>query len=133
GTFGWRQLQLPPGVFFVLLAGCLVTLAGAALAFVRGTAPREWALWGFFAIALVTLVALLHVTEYRVVFLAHERGPFTQGRYLLVLVALGGLAVSAALSALSGRRRLYALGALLGGLVVLQVVSFVTLARWYYA
>ncbi|MEA2368258.1 MAG: hypothetical protein QOH38_976 [Thermoleophilaceae bacterium] len=133
GTFGWRQLQLPPGVFFVLLAGCLVTLAGAALAFVRHTVRRDWALWAFFAIALVTLVALLHVTEYRVVFLARERGPFTQGRYLLPLVSLGGLAVSAALSVLSGRQRLYALGGLLGGLVVLQVVCFVTLARWFYA
>jgi hypothetical protein len=133
GTFGWQQVRLPRLVFFILLAACLATLAGAALGFVRGTVPRDWALWAFFAIAFLFLVALVHVTEYRVVFLAREHGPFTQGRYLLPLAPVGGVALAAALSALSRRLRGYALGGVLGGLVVLQVISFVTLARWFYA
>jgi hypothetical protein len=76
---------------------------------------------------------VLHLTEYRIIFLAKERDDFNQGRYLLPLVSLGAVTVAAALSGLPARGRAYAVAGLLGGLVVLQALSLGTVVEWFYA
>jgi hypothetical protein len=76
---------------------------------------------------------VLHVTEYQVVFVTHQRADFTQGRYLLPVVSLLGIGVAGALTALSRRWHSYALAGLLGGLLLLQLISLETTARWFYA
>jgi hypothetical protein len=133
GVFGWRQLRLPPVVFFVLAALCLAALTAAGIAIARGRVALDLPTVAFLVLAVVGLLLALHVTEYRVIFVAKERGDFNQGRYLLPLVPLGGVLVAAALSLLRPRRRAHAVGALLGVLVTLQLLALGTIAEWFYA
>ena len=133
GVFGWRQLRLAPAVFLVLAALCLAALVGAAVAIARGRVALDLPTIAFLLLAVLGLLAALHVTEYRVIFVAKERGDFNQGRYLLPLVSLGGVAVAASLSLLARRRRAHAVGALLGLLVTLQLLALGTVAEWFYA
>jgi hypothetical protein len=49
------------------------------------------------------------------------------------VVSLLGIAVAGALTALNRRWRSYALAGILGGLLLLQLVSLETTARWFYA
>ena len=133
GVFGWRQLRLPPLAFFVLAALCLAALVGAGIAIARGRVALDLPTVAFLVLAALGLLLALHVTEYRVIFVAKERGDFNQGRYLLPLVPLGGVAVAAGLSLLRPHRRAYAVGALLAGLVTLQLLALGTVAEWFYA
>ena len=64
------------------------------------TAPRAA---GFFALTLVALLGLLHITEYRVLIIGG--GQFLQGRYLLPVVGLLGLAVGLIVAAIPRRAR----------------------------
>jgi 4-amino-4-deoxy-L-arabinose transferase-like glycosyltransferase len=133
GVFGWRQLRLPPVVFFVLAVLCLSALVAAGIAIARGRVALDLPTVAFLALAVVGLLLALHVTEYRVIFVAKERGDFNQGRYLLPLVPLGGVVVAAALSLLRPRRRAHAVGALFGVLVTVQLLALGTIAEWFYA
>jgi 4-amino-4-deoxy-L-arabinose transferase-like glycosyltransferase len=132
GTFGWRQFRLAPAVFFLLAALCLAALVAAAVAVARGRVGLDWQTAAFLSLAVLGLLVVLHLTEYRIIFLAKERDDFNQGRYLLPLVSLGAVTVAAALSGLRGRGRAHAVAALLGGLVVLQALSLGTVAEWFY-
>jgi 4-amino-4-deoxy-L-arabinose transferase-like glycosyltransferase len=133
GVFGWRQYRLGARVFFAIGLALAAVLVALAFAVWRGRFPLDGVLLGYFALAVVGLLAVLHVTEYRVVFVTHSRADFTQGRYLLPVVSLLGIAVAGALTALNRRWRSYALAGILGGLLLLQLVSLETTARWFYA
>jgi 4-amino-4-deoxy-L-arabinose transferase-like glycosyltransferase len=129
-AFGWLEIKLPGAVYVLLALLTLAFLAGAVLAILR-TWPRiDMALATAFALAIVTLFAGLHWTEFRT--LISGSGPFTQGRYLLPLVALMGAAAAAAVSVLPARRQPVAAALLLGGLFVLQVASLgIVMGRFY--
>ena len=128
--FGWLEIELPGGVYVLLALLTLAILAGAAVAIVRAWSRIDRALAAAFALAVVTLFAGLHWTEFRT--LIGGSGPVTQGRYVLPLIALMGVAAAAAVSVLPARRRPVAAAALLGGLVVLQVASLgIVLGRFY--
>jgi 4-amino-4-deoxy-L-arabinose transferase-like glycosyltransferase len=133
GVFGWRQFRLAPAVFFVLAALSLAALAAAGVAIARGRVALDLATVAFIVVAALGLLLALHVTEYRIIFVAKERGDFNQGRYLLPLVSLGGVAVAAGLSLLGPRRRAHAAAALLALLVTLQLLALGTVAEWFYA
>jgi 4-amino-4-deoxy-L-arabinose transferase-like glycosyltransferase len=133
GVFGWRQLRLAPAVFLVLLGLSLAVLVGAGVAIARGRVALDLPTVAFLVLAAAGLLLVLHVTEYRVIFVAKERGDFNQGRYLLPLVSLGGVAVAAALSLLGPRRRALGVGTLLGLLFTLQLLALGTVAEWFYA
>jgi len=133
GVFGWRQLRLAPAAFFVLAVLCLAALVAAGVAIARGRVALDLPTVAFLVLAALGLLLVLHVTEYRVIFVAKERGDFNQGRYLLPLVPLGGVAVAAGLSLLRRRQRAHAVGALLGLLVTLQLLALGTVAEWFYA
>jgi hypothetical protein len=132
GTFGWRQFRLAPVPFFVLAALCLAAFVAAALSLVRGRVAIDWPTAAFLALAVLGLLLVLHITEYRIIYLSKERDDFNQGRYLLPLVSLGGVAVGAALAGLRERRRAHGVAGLLGGLIVLQLLSLGTVAEWFY-
>jgi hypothetical protein len=108
-------------------------MVGLVLAIRGGSVPRDGALAVFFALAVVALLAVLHLTEYRVVFITHSRADFNQGRYLLPLVSLLGVGVAGALTALKSRWRPYAIALGLAGLLTLQLLSLLAHARWFYA
>jgi 4-amino-4-deoxy-L-arabinose transferase-like glycosyltransferase len=130
-TFGWLEVGFPSAVYLVLGGFTLAVLGGAAFALARAWRRIDWAVAAFFAIAAGALLAGLHWTEYRT--LVGGVGPFNQGRYLLPLIGIMGAATAAAISALPARRRLSAVAALLGGLVVLQVFSLALIAGRFYA
>jgi hypothetical protein len=119
--------------FFVLAALCLAALVAAGVAIARGRVALDLPTVAFLVLAAVGLLLVLHVTEYRVIFVAKERGDFNQGRYLLPIVPLGGVVVAAALSLLPPGRRAHAVGALLALLVTLQLLALGTIAEWFYA
>ncbi|MDX6667027.1 MAG: hypothetical protein QOK04_407 [Solirubrobacteraceae bacterium] len=133
GVFGWRQYRLGARVFFAIGVAAACVLVALAFAFWRRRFPFDGAVLGFFALAVLGLLAVLHVTEYQVVFVNHSRADFTQGRYLLPVVSLLGISVAGALTALSRRWRSYAVAGLLGGLLLLQLIALETTARWFYA
>jgi hypothetical protein len=129
--FGWLEIGFPSPVYLLLGAFTLAVFAGAAVALARAWRRIDWAVAAFFGLAAGALLAGVHWTEYRT--LVGGIGPFNQGRYLLPLIAVMGAATAAAVSALPARRRLGAVAALLGGLVVLQVFSLALVAGRFYA
>ena len=100
----------------------------AVLATLRGRLRIE--LIAFFALASVSLLAGLHLTEYRSIIAGN--GPVIQGRYALPLIGLFGLAVALLLTRLPVRWRGVACGSIVAGLIVLQVLALATIARAYY-
>jgi 4-amino-4-deoxy-L-arabinose transferase-like glycosyltransferase len=121
GKFGWLEIELPQAIYLTLGALTLALAIGAVLAIVRSGASRHVGPLAFLALAVLTLVGGLHITEYRI--MSNEGGVFNQGRYLLPLLPILGLAGAATLSLFEERARSLATGALLGGLFVLQIVS----------
>lgn len=131
GAFGWLEVVFPEPLYVVLTA-VLVVAAAAALAGLVGARRRvEPAAVGFVALAAIALVAGLHWTEYNVL-LGGGKG-FSQGRYLFPLIAVVGLAFAQAVRALGPRRRLPALGLLLGALCALQIYSLALVLTRFYA
>ncbi len=131
GAFGWLETRFP-GRAYTLLAVVTVLIAVAALArtFVTRT-QVDRAVAAFLLTAGLTLLAALHWTDYHS--FTGGRGNFMQGRYLFPLVAILGLVVAQALSWAHGRVRAAGAGALLGALVVLQVLSLGLIATRFYA
>ncbi|MEO8969700.1 MAG: DUF2142 domain-containing protein [Solirubrobacteraceae bacterium] len=130
GTFGWLDVSLAPWIYAV--AGIAIGGIGVAVVIllVRRRSPGAGALLAFFALCLVALLGLLHITEYRV--LIGGGGPFLQGRYLLPLVSLFGLAVGLVGGHLPIRVRAPAAVLVLVVLLTLQVASLGAVAQAYY-
>ena len=82
---------------------------------------RHLALLGFYALTVLALLVLLHVTEYRA--LITGGGGFLQGRYLLPVVGLLGLAVGLVIARLPLRLRPSACAVALTVLLVAQAIS----------
>ncbi|MGZ4192682.1 MAG: DUF2142 domain-containing protein [Solirubrobacteraceae bacterium] len=130
GTFGWLDVALPRWMYLTAawLAGGIAVASIALLARLRDR--RHLALLGFFALTLVALLGVLHVTEYRAL-LAGE-GQFLQGRYLLPVVSLLGLAVALVVSRIPLKARSFACGLTLVGLLSAQAISLATVVHSYY-
>jgi 4-amino-4-deoxy-L-arabinose transferase-like glycosyltransferase len=131
GAFGFLEIRWPPAIYAALLAAWLALILGAMVTLVRRRRTIDLLLLAFFAIAVISLLAGLHWSEYRI---AESSGAlFSQGRYLFPLLPLAGLVASAALTSLPLRWRPPALGALVGGLVVLQAFGIALVAVRFYA
>lgn len=131
GAFGWLEVRWSPAIYAGLLAVWLSLIGGAAVALFRRRRTLDWALMGFFALAAVSLLAGLHWSEYRIA--ESSGGLLSQGRYLFPLLPLAGLVPGAALVALPIRWRPPALGAFVGGLVVLQLFAIGLVVTRFYA
>jgi 4-amino-4-deoxy-L-arabinose transferase-like glycosyltransferase len=129
-AFGWLEVRFPSWVYVPLGLATAGALLGAAVALVRGWRGIDWARAAFFALAAGALVAGLHWTEYHQIVLTHHA--INQGRYLLPLIGLGAAAVALSLRLLPPRFRGLGVGAVVGSLVALQILSLgLTAARFY--
>ena len=79
---------------------------------------------------MLSLLGLLHITEYRAVIAGSTT--FLQGRYLLPVVGVMGLAAALIVDAVPRRLRAPACGLVLTTLITLQVVSLVAVLGAYY-
>lgn len=130
GTFGWLDVYLPNWIYKA--TGVIVTGigVGAIGLLTRVLKRRHLLLLGFFVLTLLALLALLHLAEYLVII--GGGGQFNQGRYLLPVVGLLGLAIALIIRALPHRARPPACGLLLTGLLALQVISLAAVLQAYY-
>jgi len=131
GKFGWLEVQYAEPVYGVLTALTLATIAAAALVLWRTRKTIRWRVVFFLAATCVTLLATLHWTDYHQ--LAAGSPGFMQARYLFPLVGIAGLVVAQALRLLVPSRRAIGVGALLGGLCVLQLYALCVSAVRFYA
>ena len=90
----------------------------------------RWSLVAFFALFAAVLLFGLHLTEYRSII--NGQGPILQGRYILPLSGLFGLAVALILSRLPARWRAPACGVVVAGMLLVQVLALATVAQRYY-
>jgi 4-amino-4-deoxy-L-arabinose transferase-like glycosyltransferase len=130
GVFGWLSVPLPDFVYRLLtfVSVAITVPAVALLVRIRGRVRLQ--LLAFYGLALLALLALVHLTDYRA--LIAQQGPVVQGRYLLPLMPLFGLAVALILLRLPARWRGQACAAVVAGLIVLQVLSLATVGQAYY-
>ncbi len=130
GTFGWLDVYLPSWIYPA--AG--ISVAGIGIATVSLVARMrdrgQLALLGFFALALLALLGLLHVSEY--LLFIDGGGQFVQGRYLLPVTGLLGLAVGLVISAIPLQVRASACALAVTVLLALQVISLSTVLHAYY-
>ena len=111
--------------------GWPASIAVASIALVaRLRDRRHLALLGFFALTLVALLGLLHITEYRALIIGE--GQFLQGRYLLPVVGLLGLAIALIVSRIPLKARALACALTLVALLSVQVISLATVVHAYY-
>jgi hypothetical protein len=131
-TFGWQNVQLPRWSYRLFAAVTAAVAVADVVILVR--AARKTTRWlgvvAFFALVLVALLFGLHLTAYRSIIA--NQGGLLQGRYLLPVIGLWGLAVSLVVLKLPGRWRGMAAGGVLAALLLLQVLSLATVARTYY-
>ena len=129
--FGWLEVTFPDPVYIFLGVVTAALVGGGLVAVYRHGPRREMAVLAFLALCVVGLLGGLHATEYRI--LTDQAAPTMQGRYLLPLLPLLGLAAAAALTLLPRARRPLGAGLLLGGLIALQIFSLGIVAARFYA
>jgi 4-amino-4-deoxy-L-arabinose transferase-like glycosyltransferase len=130
GVFGWLELTMPSWLYGVLAGACgFVAVASAAIV-ARFRDRIRWSLVAFFATALVVLLFGLHYTEYRSI--VYDHVPILQGRYILPLSGLFGLAVALILTRLPARWRAPACGVVVAAMLLVQVLALATVAQRYY-
>ena len=130
GTFGWLDVYLPHWIY-PLSAIVLLAIAITAVAILtRLRDPQHLAPLAFFALTLLALFGLLHITDYRSIIAG--RGSAVQGRYLLPVIGLLGLAVGLIVARIPARARPSACGLVLTALIAWQTISLVSVVRAYY-
>jgi hypothetical protein len=121
---------MPSWLYGVLAGACgLVAIASAAI-IARFRDRIRWSLVAFFALAAAGLLFGLHYTEYRSI--VYGEGPILQGRYLLPVAGLFGLAVALIVTRLPARWRPSAGGVVLAAMLLVQVLALATVAQRYY-
>lgn len=130
-AFGWLEVIFPAPVYVALAAATLVLVLGGALAAKRHAAGHGWATPLFLALVALAVLGGLHAAEYKV--LTEQATRLNQGRYLLPLLPLLGVAAAGSLALLGERARRVAAGGLLGCLFALQVFSLGLVAVRFYA
>lgn len=130
GRFGWLEVSLPWPVYLIAGVTTIALLAGAVLALMRAGIRRHFATASFLGLLALALLAGLHLVEYRML---GQATSFNQGRYLLPILPVLGVAAAAALSLLGERARQVAVGGLVALLLVLQVLSLAVVAGRFYA
>lgn len=130
GEFGWLDVTMPSWVYRVLAVLTLVIVLAVLRYLVAIRDRPRVELLGFLAVALGSLLLLLHVTDYRSILAGN--GHLIQGRYLLPLSSLFGVGLALLSVRLPARWRGVFCAAVIGGGLVLQLLALGTIARTYY-
>jgi hypothetical protein len=130
GDFGWLDVLVPAWLMLVakLLFGLVAVITLWVLARLRGL--RRLGLLGVDVLAGASLLVLLHVTEYRQ--WLGSGGAFLQGRYILPIASLLGLALALVVSRLPRAARGPIAALVLIGFLVAQAISLATVVHAYY-
>jgi 4-amino-4-deoxy-L-arabinose transferase-like glycosyltransferase len=131
GKFGWLEVVLPGPVYLAVGVLTAAAIVGGCVALVRSGLRRHLATVSFLGLVALALVGGLHLTEYRI--LSGQNAVFNQGRYLLPLLPLLGLAAACAISLARPRTQALLTGGLLGLLFVLQLVSLAIVGARFHA
>ena len=131
GSFGWLDVDLPPVLYDVLIAVTAIVVLAAAVTLWRTRRTTDWAVAVFFAGVTIALLAGLHWTEFQLI--SRRGGTLNQGRYLLPLVGIAGLAVVQALRLLPQRLRPHGAAVVTGGLLALQLLALGLMLDRFYA
>lgn len=130
-AFGWLEVRFPEPAYKAF-AAITAAVGLAALAQLGRLRRRiDWPVATFLALTVAALLAGLHWTDFRNV--TSGAGPFMQGRYVFPAMPLIGAAVALALTWLRGTARHVGAGAVLGGLVALQLLSLGLVTTRYFA
>ena len=130
GAFGWLSVGLPHWVYRIAAVLLAAIAVASVVLLTRLRKRRQLALLCFYALVLIALLGLLHITDYRSIIAG--RGTLLQGRYLLPLVGLLGLAVGLIVAKAPPRGRPSACGLALTGLLLLQTLSLVAVLEAFY-
>jgi 4-amino-4-deoxy-L-arabinose transferase-like glycosyltransferase len=130
GVFGWRDIGMADFVYKLLAAISAVVAVTSAVIVARFRDGLRLELLAYFALTFFALLIGLHVTDYRA--LIAGQPAVLQGRYLLPVLPLFGLAVALVVTRIPDRWRGEACGAVVAGLLVLQVLALATVAGGYY-
>jgi len=128
GAFGWLEVKFPSPVYALLAAVTAVVSAMAAARLWITRRSCDLAVGAFLALVTVSLLAGLHWSEFRI-----SVNGFNQGRYLLPLVGIAGLAVAQAIRLLPARRQAWGAAVVVAGLFALQLFSLELVAERFYA
>jgi hypothetical protein len=133
GGFANLEANFPSGVYTLLAVLGAVVLASALVGLVRRRAGvrRRGDVVAVGVLALVGYMAVLHMAAFRS--LLQSPDPVITGRYLLPLLPLYGVILALAVSWLPRRWGHVAAGALVGGIVVLQLSALGVLFARFYA
>jgi hypothetical protein len=129
-SFGLLDVQFPGGVYWLLAAVAATILVAAATALAKGRLRPGGLTLAIFGLTAGSLVLGLHWVDFQSV--NDNDARVMQGRYLLPLMPIAGVAVAAALTHLR-RRRAAGAAVVLGGMVVLQLFSLAAVAGRYFA
>jgi 4-amino-4-deoxy-L-arabinose transferase-like glycosyltransferase len=130
GKFGWLDVSMPSWVYLMTTVFTAAIAAASAWIIARFRDPLRLSLFAFYAVGMLALLFGLHLTEFRS-FLDYQ-GTFLQGRYILPLIGLFGLAVALVVSRLPVRAVGAVCGALLAAMLLLQVIALGTIVGAYY-
>jgi 4-amino-4-deoxy-L-arabinose transferase-like glycosyltransferase len=131
GAFGSLEVRFPDALYVALAGVTLATFGAAAAALRRRTASIDRAVLLFFCVSVAALLLGLHWVEFWS--LMRGEGSTMQGRYLLPLMPIAGVAVAAALRNLRSSRRATVAAVVLGGMAALQLVSLASVMGRFYA
>jgi 4-amino-4-deoxy-L-arabinose transferase-like glycosyltransferase len=130
-AFGWLEVRFPDPVYTVVGVAVIGVVLATLFALWRARRRIAWRVAVFVVLFAGGLFAGLHWTDYHQL-QAGSRG-FMQGRYLFPLIALGGAMLAGVVALLPRRWQPAGAGAVVGLVLVLQLLSLGLIAERFYA
>lgn len=130
-AFGWLEVRFEPWVYRVLALLSAAVGAAALAALVRARRSVDLRVAAFLALAVVSLLAGLHWTDYHQI--ESGVGGFMQGRYLFPVIGLYGVALAGAVSLAPAAWRGAVTGVAVAGLLSFHLLCIGLVLERFYA
>lgn len=129
GSFGWLEIRYGAGVYLALAGVTTLVAAAAAVGLAKDRHRLDWAVAVFLGTVVLTLLAGLHLTDYRQI---GSGTTFFQGRYVLPIAPIGALALARTVALVPPRLRGSVAAGCVASLLVLNVwAAGITIGRFY--